>query len=406
MELEELMKNKKDLIVSFLIYGFGLLSLLIADVYISENFDKQKIAQWAFYKSTIFIIGSICLLGYDQVFIRDKSLIKRFFNKFLVQTLFISFISCTFIFFVKDLKSYELFYLILSIFLFALLSFYSAAARACYNLWKSQFSLNFWKILFILAILIFKFDDIIIYLIIALIFSVLISYFLKGYESDEVLDDNLIIGDIDARKISLAFLFSNITLILSVYGEQFLINLNGNSITSAYLFKYFSIFTPIALSVNSFLGFYLAPKVRKENNMSINKFKSFTFKILLFSIFITIVSIVCGLIFMNYFSKSNEGPIDYILISLLAVLSIIRGIYISTSVCLGVFANAKSLKYVALSFWGCTILYIISIFFILENSSGLNAARLVSLASLLNWFLRLVISNTFTIKTLKDLNHE
>ena len=70
------MKNKKDLIVSFLIYGLGLLSLLIADVYISENFNKQKIAQWAFYKSTIFIIGSICLLGYDQVFIRDKSLIK------------------------------------------------------------------------------------------------------------------------------------------------------------------------------------------------------------------------------------------------------------------------------------------------------------------------------------------
>ena len=400
------MKNKKDLIVSFLIYGFGLLSLLIADVYITENFDKEKIAQWAFYKSTIFIIGSICLLGYDQVFIRDKSLIKRFFKKFLVQTLFISFISCTFIFFIKDLKSNELFYLILSIVLFALLSFYSAASRACYNLWKSQFSLNFWKILFILAILIFEFDDIIAYIIMSLILSVFISYFLKGYDSDEVVDDNLIISDDDAIKISLAFLFSNITLILSVYGEQFLINLNGDSITSTYLFKYFSIFTPIALSLNSFLGFYLAPKVRKENNMSINKFKIFTFKILLFSIFITLISIFCGLIFMIYFSKSNEGPIDYILIFLLSVLSIIRGVYISTSVCLGVFANAKSLKKVALTVWVCTILYIISIFIILENSSGLNSARLISLVSLVNWLLRLLVSNLFTIKTLKDLNYE
>ena len=140
--------------------------------------------------------------------------------------------------------------------------------------------------------------------------------------------------------------------------------------------------------------------------MSINKFKIFTFKILLFSIFITLISIFCGLIFMIYFSKSNEGPIDYILIFLLSVLSIIRGVYISTSVCLGVFANAKSLKKVALSFWVCTILYIISIFIILENSSGLNSARLISLVSLVNWLLRLLVSNLFTIKTLKDLNYE
>jgi O-antigen/teichoic acid export membrane protein len=399
------MKNKKDLAFSFLIYGLGLLSLLLTDIYISENFDEKGIAQWAFYKSTIFMIGTICLLGYDQVFVRDKSLIKRYFNKFLFQTVIISTVACIIIYFAKNITIKELSYLALSIFLFALLSFYSAASRACYNLWKSQFSLNFWKILFFCSIFIFDFDDISIYIIISLILSVTISFLLKGYQDEDDLNDNLRINDSDAKKISLAFLFSNITLILSVYGEQFLINLYGNSITSAYLFKYFSIFTPIALSVNSFLGFYLAPKIRKENNMNISKFKVFTLKILLFSVFITLISIVCGLIFITYFSKSTEGPIDYFIIVLLAILSIIRGVYISTSVCLGVFANSKSLKYVAISFWGCTILYVFSIFIIPENTDGLMAARLIVLASLVNWLLRLLFSNAFTIKTLNRLNH-
>ena len=53
-------------------------------VFVSENFSENNIAEWAFYKSTIIILGTVVLLGYDQVFVRDPTLATRFFKRFII----------------------------------------------------------------------------------------------------------------------------------------------------------------------------------------------------------------------------------------------------------------------------------------------------------------------------------
>jgi hypothetical protein len=59
---------------SMILYGFGLASFFFLDIYISTTFGKEFVSEWAFYKSSIFILGGFCVLGFDQVMIREPKL--------------------------------------------------------------------------------------------------------------------------------------------------------------------------------------------------------------------------------------------------------------------------------------------------------------------------------------------
>ena len=100
-------KGRLDVVLSFLIYSIGLLSILVADLYVTKNFETDRIADWAFIKSTVVLIGTICLLGYDQVFVRDVTLIKRVFKTFVFQSLVISLLSAIIIGIIKGIDIAE-----------------------------------------------------------------------------------------------------------------------------------------------------------------------------------------------------------------------------------------------------------------------------------------------------------
>ena len=191
---------------------------------------------------------------------------------------------------------------------------------------------------------------------------------------------------------------------MAVYGEQFLINLSGDTAASAHLFKYFAVFTPIALSVNGFLGFYFGPKIRRQQKMSIEKFKKFSLKISIFAVLITLLSTIMGYVYMTYFSPIKIDTLDWMLITSLSVLCIIRGIYIATSVCLGIFSDKKRLKSVAFLFWISAGLYIVGVFVTLNVTSGIQAAQIISILSVSNWLFRLIVSNIYTTKILKEIH--
>lgn len=398
------MKKKIDIVASFALYGLGLLSFLLADIYVSENFSQEHIAEWAFYKSTIIILGSIVLLGYDQVFVRDPSLVTRFFKRFIVQAISIAVISVTIISFFKNYTLQKGIYLFLGVLLYGFINYSSSSLRACFNLWKAQFSTNFWKVLLLGFLFFGVFDDLPFYFLVPIALTLISALIFGGYKTkeDRSLFENL--SDADSRAIATTFLFTNLTLILAVYGEQFLINLSGDTKASAHLFKYFAVFTPIALSVNGFLGFYFAPKIRREKKMSINRFKKFSFKISLFAVLVTLISSVIGYIYMTHFSKIEITTLDWLLIVSLSVLCIIRGIYIATSVCLGIFSDKKRLKSVAILFWISAGLYIIGVFITLSVTSGIKAAQIISILSVSNWLFRLIISNVYTTKILKEIH--
>lgn len=398
------MKKKIDIVASFGFYGLGLLSFLLADIFVSENFSQENIAEWAFYKSTIIILGSIVLLGYDQVFVRDPSLVTRFFKKFIFQALGIGVVSVSLIAFFKEYTFQKGMYLFLGVILFGFVNYSSASLRACFHLWKSQFSTNFWKVLLLIFLFFGLFEEISFYFLIPILVTLVSAIIFGGYKTkeDRSLFENL--SDADSRAIATTFLFTNLTLILAVYGEQFLINLSGDTAASAHLFKYFAVFTPIALSVNGFLGFYFGPKIRRQQKMSIEKFKKFSLKISIFAILITLLSAIMGYVYMTYFSPIKNNNLDWMLITSLSILCIIRGIYIATSVCLGIFSDKKRLKSVAFLFWISAGLYIVGVFITLNVTSGIRAAQIISILSVSNWLFRLIVSNIYTTKILKEIH--
>ena len=398
------MKKKIDVLISFGFYGLGLLSFLLADIFVSENFSQENIAEWAFYKSTIIILGSIVLLGYDQVFVRDPSLVTRFLKRFVIQALVIATISVTLIAVFKGYTFQKGMYLFLGVLLFGFINYSSSSLRACFNLWKSQFSTNFWKVLLLGFLFFGAFEELSYYFLIPIALTLISAIIFGGYKTkeDRSLFENL--SDADSRAIATTFLFTNLTLILAVYGEQFLINLSGDIKASAHLFKYFAVFTPIALSVNGFLGFYFGPKIRRQKKMSIDAFKKFSLKISVFAVLITLVSVMLGYVYMTYFSKIKVDTLDWMIITSLSVLCIIRGIYIATSVCLGIYSDKKRLKSVAILFWISAGLYIVGVFITLNITSGIQAAQIISILSVCNWLFRLIVSNIYTTKILKEIH--
>ena len=398
------MKRNSDTIISFGIYAIGLLSFLLADVFVSENFSENNIADWAFYKSTVIILGTVVLLGYDQVFVRDPTLATRFVKRFIIQALAIAIISVALIAISKNYILKEIIYLFLGIILYGFLNYSASSLRACFKLWKAQFSTNFWKIL-LLGLLVFDvFEELSYYFLIPFVLTLICAIIFGGYKTkeDRSLFENL--SYTDSRTLATTFLFTNLTLILAVYGEQFLINLSGDKQASAHLFRYFTIFTPIALSLNGFLGFYFGPKIRREKKMSIDKFKKFSFKISIFAVLMTILSSILGYLYMMYFSQIEVVKLDWVLIISLSFLCIIRGVYVATSVCLGVFSDKKRLKSIAILFLFSTGLYILGVFITLNITYGIQAAQIISILSVSNWLFRLIVSNIYTTKIISEFN--
>src|SRR5690606_25721162 len=84
------MSKNLGTIVSFLIYSLGLAAVLIGDLFVAKFFDNIFVADWAFIKSAMMIVSSICLLGYDVLFVRDVTLIKRYLKRFVIQAVLIS----------------------------------------------------------------------------------------------------------------------------------------------------------------------------------------------------------------------------------------------------------------------------------------------------------------------------
>jgi len=395
------MKITRDAFLSFSIYGLGLLAILVADIYVSSTFANDKIAEWAFVKSTILIVGTLCLLGYDQVFVRDPKLIRGVWKNFLLQSLAISAGVSFLIMLFKEYPLEKAILLFLSILAFSLLSYLSSASRANFKLWQAQFSINFWKVALLAVLVLIPSTEIVLLFATTIGCTAIISLFLKGYKPSGGFNGPSIENK-NARKLGMAFVFTNLTLILAIYGEQFLINLHGDVITSAHLFHYFSVYTPIALSINGFLGFYFAPKIRRAGTVTVSQFKTISGKFLIFSSCITLISVMFGTLYFIWIKAYSLDTIDYVLVFFLATICLTRGVYTAGSVCLGVFGTAKQLQKASIFCIGITIIYTILISIVLKTTSGIQAAQMISACSLLNWLLRLVIFNYFTYQALNN----
>ncbi|MCJ8319676.1 MAG: hypothetical protein MJK12_08575 [Colwellia sp.] len=397
------MKVNVKLFISFLFYGLGILAFLITDLYVVTNFPIEFAANWAYYKSLLFITGSLGLLGLDQVLVRNPHLVSSLLKTFSVQITLIALALVIAISIINPTTNNQ-YILFLNIILFSSILFFSAIFRSRNQLIRAQFTTNAWKCL-LLFFLYFSFtNQIDLWYLSALSLILIVALVMYFSTSIEHVPVNSQLPVDNARNIGLLFLFHNLTLILSVYGEQFLINFFGQSNVSHILYAHFIVFTPIALSINGFLGFYLGPKIRRVKTFSLVDYQKLNSNIIKYSLGITIISIVIGFVAFNYFYKNNNIQMNFSIILALFLLCLSRGIYTTSSVCLGIFADNKILSITAKLNWLILIIYIGTLVIILNVFKDVEAAEYIAYTSSFHWLCRLGIARHYTRRVVFNIN--
>ncbi|MFK7747170.1 MAG: hypothetical protein AB8B65_02140 [Kordia sp.] len=386
------------------LYGLGLASFFFLDIYISTNYDSDFISQWAFYKSSIFILGGFCILGFDQVMVRVPQLHYFIKKKFFFQSLLISIIGTSLVWFFYPLKNVVLFFITLN--LFSMVIFLSGIFRANQKFTIAQLATNGWKIVITAAFFIVVEKSMLnlLAMSLGLIFIILIFLYYQNYKKAP--SGDAVLKYDDHRKTGIAFFLHNMTLTSAVYGEQFIINLYGNEYISSELFMYFAYFSPIILSANGFIGFIIGPKLRAKKTVTTADYRSLQLKLVLYAIVMAIISFVAGVFLLYKFKGTSFDEVNIVLAIIVLSCCMIRTVYTASSLYLGVFGSNSFLYKTAGLNWAVLITYITLILIGLISKIEVDTLIIViAIFTTLHWLARLIISHSYAVNVFKDEKH-
>ena len=400
---ESLMKINYKTISSFLIYIASVGALTISDFIVVGKFSPEGVAEWAFYKSIIFVFGGMCVLGFDQLLLREINYYEQFKRQFFIQSILISFIiSCFLFLYVKDaLKSLFCFFML---FFYANFMFEAGYWRGRKELLLSQLNTNFWKIiiLFLLVFFIFfrgAYEVIYIYLyslLLAFFCLFLINFKLKDKES---LEKNILTKEQRVKYFLIGFYFfiHSFSLVIANYGEQFIINIYGNKVISSVIFSYITLYSSLVLAAIGFIGFYLGPKVRYYKDFNLRIYYKYQSVIVLIGIVLTLINSVLVYIFSPYFYKNLN--FDLWLWLLILFLTLCRVLYVFPSLCLGVFGDEKSLKKSSIYSLIAVTGYIFLFMFLMKLNNPYMKYLIIFLM-IMHWLCKIFVSNYYVYKCL------
>lgn len=403
------MKINKDLTLSLLIYLISVGGLTLSDLIVVSSFSHDSVSQWAFFKSVIFVLGGLCIFGFDQLLLREASYYIEIKKQFWLQSIFLSAVSSFFLF----LYLHSVFETILCFFILVFYStflFEASYWRGQGKLLISQLYTNLWKlflfaVLFIIIVLKMKENILNIYFS-----SIVLSFFILMIFKFFLINKN----DISSEKVTtkerisffiLGFYFfvHNISLVMANYGEQFLINLFHRSRLSADIFTYITLYASLALAAISFVGFYLGPLVRNNKNFNLeNYYYYFKYLILLSVVTLLINSVIIVFLKPIFFKELEFDPILWLLT---LFMTFFRVIYILPSLCLGVFGSEKVLMKSSFYTFTAVIIYIVIFSLLLQNDSKKIVYVLMCLMSM-HWLFKLILSNYFVHLSLSKLKSE
>ena len=394
------MSFRLPLIISFIVYGLGILCMFVADLYVVANYSPEEVANWAFYKSALFILGAFCLLGLDQVIIRHpdkaKNITLRFIGTSLAVTAALSAICFTY----EDIPVAPAMLIICTL-LFSYVTFISAYFRAKNKLVEAQIATNGWKpIAFLLMVTAFGgVDSWFLFslstTLIVFLPLLLLRKYKDNYKSQQVAEQNY-------SQLGGFFLLHSLTLVIAVHGEQFIITLLGNKEVAFVVFSHFVIFTPIAISANGFLGFYLAPKIRRMDSFDLVHYKTYANNINKLAIGLSVISMIAGIAIYQLVYKRQGLELDLTIVASLFIMTLARGNYTFASVCMNVFADKRVLFKTAVFNWASMTIYLLCLFIILNSdNNNLAMAQMIVIATALHWLARTVTSNYYASQAVK-----
>lgn len=396
------MKTKYNTVFSLLIYIISVGALTVSDFAVIKFLPEQDIADWAFYKSLIFICGGMCVLGFDQLLLREVEKYKSFRTQFVFQSSIICmFITIgLYIYILNIIEAIQCFFILL---IYSNLMFHAGFWRGKSNLLKSQLNTNLWKFVIFFCLTIYIYIDskkniIAIYTISFIIIFVLLYFFNKNIKDQEI-------KKLDREEklryffLGLYFFIHSFSLVMANYGEQFIINIYENKSVSSLIFSYMTLYGSLVLASIGFIGFYLGPKVRYHKSFGIKSYYKYMFLTSFFGFFVIIINSLAA--YMAYPYLYSDLQFDSLLWVLIIILTTCRVLYILPSLCLGIFGTEKDLK--KSSFYSLiAVIFYIVIFAILMELDSILLTYLIVILMISHWLIKLYISNFFVIKILNN----
>ena len=384
----------KSKLLTISIYLSGMLSFFLVDFVIARYETTEAIANWASIKSIVMIGGTLVLFGIDQVMVRlpqqALSILKRSYLQVIVAVV------------IYYYSIYKLGLLTESFWLmFAVLAL--GVSILLFGFYRSQFLLlpaqvitNGWKPLFlIILITLILFDITRVY---SLLFITSISLSVSGAfllsKKKKVIPNNIADHKHESIKeqygLGLRFFISLMSLNLSLYLEQILLNMDGHQIESSIYFSHFAIILPLMMVFNGYIGFILGPYIRKNRIQFDYLLKSYWWVLPVTSLLLGVISFLLSMYAYSYL-LSGKGEFIYSLAAIVTSIGVLRLIYILPSSYLGVVASKHILnKFILMNVFG--IIVLVGGFYLFYQITD-NALFSVAYASLLNWLLRSVYGN-------------
>lgn len=383
-----------------LVYAIGLTSFFAFDILVARYDTDAGIAAWATLKGTLFIGGTLCLLGLDQALVRNPNSAMKIVKILAVQILVLSAV-ITGIFYSLALVTSPLWYSLATA-LFAASILGGAFYRARMELLPALLNVHSWK--FIAIILVFialqsgENVNYLFYITLALLVGVM-SATLVGIALPKERISHAEDTEKDLfsfYKIGIRFFASAFLLNLSLHLEQLTLNYFDQTEVSATYFRYVTLFLLPLVAANGFLGFIIGPYIRKHQYKFDQLIGKYWPAVPAISIVMATGSLLVGsFIFPYLFPKA--ASLDWSLVILISLIGFTRFNLIFSSGYLGVHATGRQLdQYILLSALGIALMIII---FILLQKLGVHPAHSMAFASLCNWLVR-VLSGTFISKNI------
>jgi len=383
---------------SFLIIGIASISFLTLNILLKDVLNGIEYGMFSILISSISILFSLGLFGFDQVFIR-KAIIKE--NKIkidlrlIVISLLIMLISTVFFAYIFNryydfgIHSFWLYLLIIAI---LLIKFSYQFLRLSSFFITSQLTLNFWKIGLLFLILICMFLDInislnkIIFYIISLTSLSLISYFFIINNIEIVRLKN---STSDLLKLGFGFLLVIISVTVLGFFDRFIIERKFGFEALGNYFFYLNVYLYPFLIFSNYIGFKKLIEFKKsftssELNKQILNFFKISCLLSILYLLLTIIIDSIGLYNFNIF-KNIE------LILMLIFWGIIRIIASLISSALGAIADKKHLNFINIF----TVIKFIIIFLILDI---LNSIMDIVIVFIIVWILRYILCYFLILK--------
>lgn len=387
----------------------GMGSFLLLDVIISKYYSFEEISWWAFVKSALALASTICIVGVDQAIIRHPSGLGVALKYLLPRALIISILISTGLACIGGSPGFV--YWLICILLLASLSVFGAILRGAYKMNAAQLSLNGWKLLLLaltLSSVYFSLGPTLEWSVMLALgtfaigfsgYTLLIEGWRKFYR-EKVIEEGVI-----PRKIIMTdaknFFVLTLSLSASINFEQLGLNFLGYERESAILLAHASIYLPFVVFLNGFIGFYLAPYIRKNiHNMRSKNFGRINLVFIFVGVLLSFFSTLLGSVAFDKF-YGNKYELDLLVAILLVTSGFARYLYSIPSSFIGVVSVSVDLKRFA--FGNLAFLFLsVMLFGVFVLSSFTSAIIAILLCSVMNWVLRVGYGYFLVYKNLRE----